>query len=88
MLITAGENGFFYPIGPKKLTLGPLSRSKNDENRACVTKYLFHHTLAASTTFFPGSETRMWYFRPGYDEKSYTQHVDKSLPPLLCNTLF
>ena len=29
---------FFYPIGQKKDTLGPLFRSKNDENRACVTK--------------------------------------------------
>ena len=29
---------FFYPIGKKKVTLGPLFRSKNDENRACVTK--------------------------------------------------
>ena len=29
---------YFYPIGQKKVTLGPLFRSKNDENRACVTK--------------------------------------------------
>ena len=29
----------------------------------------FRHTLAESTTFAPSSKTRMWYFRPGYDEK-------------------
>ena len=29
---------FCLPIGKKKVTLGPLFRSKNDENRACVTK--------------------------------------------------
>ena len=32
---------FLYPIGKKKVTLGPLFRSKNDENRACVTKTNF-----------------------------------------------
>ena len=33
---------FFYPIvQKKKVTLGPLFRSKNDENRACVTKKCF-----------------------------------------------
>ena len=47
----AGENAFilarwanivfFYPIGQKKVTLGPLFRSKNDENRVCVTKKNF-----------------------------------------------
>ena len=42
---------------------------------------LFHHTLVESTTFAPGFETRMWYFRPGYDEKSYTQHGDKEGQP-------
>ena len=29
---------FFYPIGRKKVTSRLLFRSKNDENRACVTK--------------------------------------------------
>ena len=33
------------------------------------------------TSFAPGSETRMWYFRPGYGEKSYTQHGDKEGHP-------
>ena len=42
---------------------------------------IFHHTLAESTTFAPGSETQMWYFRPGYDEKSYTQHGGKEGHP-------
>ena len=47
----AGVNGFilarwanivfFYPIGQQKVTLEPLLRSKNDENRACVPKILF-----------------------------------------------
>ena len=36
---------------------------------------------AESTTSAPSSETRMWYFRPGYDEKSYTQHEDKEGHP-------
>ena len=27
---------FFYSIGKKKVTLRPLFRLKNDENRACV----------------------------------------------------
>ena len=45
--------------------------------------YFFHHTLAESTTFAPGSKTRMWYFRPGYgeivyyaprEEKTWTDH--------------
>ena len=54
----AGPNGFilarwanivfFYPIGKKKVTLGPLFRSKNDKNRACITKNIFCHT----STFF------------------------------------
>ena len=43
--------------------------------------YYFHRTLAESTTFALGSEMRMWYFRPGYDEKSYTQHEDKEGHP-------
>ena len=38
---------------------------------------IFHHILAESTTFALGFETRMWCFRPGYDEKSYTQHESK-----------
>ena len=42
---------------------------------------IFHHTLAESTTFAPGSETQMWYFRSGYDEKSYTQRGDKEGHP-------
>ena len=42
-----------------------------------IYQFLFHHTLTESTTFAPGSETRMWYFRPGYDEKLYTKHGDK-----------
>ena len=29
----------------KKVTLGPLFRSKNDENRACVTKRKFNHIV-------------------------------------------
>ena len=29
---------FFYPIGQKEVILGPLFRSENDENRACLTK--------------------------------------------------
>ena len=33
---------FFYRIGQKKVTLGPLFSSKNDENRACVTKNMFN----------------------------------------------
>ena len=32
---------FFHPIGQKKVTLGPLFRSENDENRACVSKKIF-----------------------------------------------
>ena len=36
----------------------------------CVRSYMyFHHTLAESATFPPCSETGIWYFRPGYDEK-------------------
>ena len=42
---------------------------------------IFHHTMVESTTFAPGSETQMWYFRPGYDEKSYTHHGDKKDHP-------
>ena len=30
----------------------------------------------------PGSEIRMWYFQPGYDETSYTQHGDKEGHPI------
>ena len=41
----------------------------------------FHHTLVESATFAPGSETRMRYFRPGSDEKSYMQHGDKEGHP-------
>ena len=44
-------------------------------------RIFFHHNLAKSTTFASGSEMRMWYFRPGYDEKSYTQHGDKESHP-------
>ena len=36
---------FFYPIGQKKFTLGPLFRSKHDENRACVTKNKFEFRM-------------------------------------------
>ena len=50
-----------------KLSL-PQVVSKNCV-RYSSEKVIFHHTLAASTTFAPGSETRMWYFRPGYEEK-------------------
>ena len=32
---------YIYPIGQKKVTLGLLFRSKNDENRACVAKIYF-----------------------------------------------
>ena len=35
-------------------------------------KVIFRHTLPESDTFAPVSKTRMWYFRPGYDEKYYT----------------
>ena len=37
--------------------------------------------LAESPTFTPGSETLMTYFRPGYDEKLYTQHWNKEDHP-------
>ena len=43
---------FLYPIGQKKVTLGPLFRSKNDENRACVTKinlFLIYCVLRAQS---------------------------------------
>ena len=39
-----------------------------------VAYTIFRHTLAESTTFAPGSETGMWYFRPGYGEKIITMH--------------
>ena len=32
---------YFFVQSVKKVTLGPLFRSKNDENGACVTKYIF-----------------------------------------------
>ena len=42
-ILTSWANIVFYcPIGQKKVTLGPLFRSKNDENRACVTKKLLN----------------------------------------------
>ena len=34
----AGQIQYFLSNRSKKVTLGPLFRSKNDENRACVTK--------------------------------------------------
>ena len=46
-----------------------------------IQKLIFRHTLAKSATFAPGSETRMSYFRPGYDKISYTQHGDKEGHP-------
>ena len=51
------------------------------QGKSSLPKIIVHHTLADSTTLAPGSETRIWYFWPGYDEKSYTQHGDKEGHP-------
>ena len=54
------------------------------------TYTIFRHTLPESTTFAPGSKTRMWYFQPGYDEivyyapreeKTWTVHSSCKLTP-------
>ena len=34
-----------------------------------MIKNVFHHTLAESAAFTPGSKSRMLYFRPVYGEK-------------------
>ena len=43
-------------------------------------KHSFHHTLAESTTYCPGSKTRKWYFWPGHDEIVYYTRDVKSWP--------
>ena len=51
-------------------------------------KYICTIPWPKITTFAPDSETRMWYFRPGYDEKSYTQHGDKEASPSAPVTIY
>ena len=47
---TRWANSVFSSNRSKKITLGPLFRSENDENRACVTKknICIRHTSSAS----------------------------------------
>ena len=40
-----------YSIGQKKVTFGRLFRSKNDENRACVTKIIFFNGVCKTRLF-------------------------------------
>ena len=99
----AGKNGFLFSPGgwewiflsdrSKKGTVRPLFRSKNDENRACVTKkyfspysgrkYHFRSRLRNANVVFSArvwSYTQEVYYAPR-EEKTWSVHISCKLPP-------